>query len=135
MNEPSILYPMFALAAWTGWVLLLVPLQLIRATKRQVVSAAPPAVSRPNSNLMNLFEAPVLFYVVSLILYVSATASAQAIHLAWTYVALRVVHSAIHLTYNKDLHRFLVFAASNAVLVALWILAGVALHAHTGLPI
>jgi hypothetical protein len=81
---------------------------------------------------MNLLEAPVLVYVVCLLLYVSATASLHAVYLAWAYVALRLVHSAIHLSYNKVLHRFLVFGASYAVLIALWVLAGAALFARQG---
>ncbi len=40
--------------------------------------------------------------------------------LAWAYVALRVVHSAIHCGYNRVMHRFYAFLASNLVLWALW---------------
>ncbi len=40
--------------------------------------------------------------------------------LAWAYVALRLVHSAVHLTYNRLFHRLLSFAASNFALMALW---------------
>lgn len=137
MSNPAILYPMFVLAAWTGSVLLLIPFQRIRAAFRGEVTAAdfklgessavPPAVSIPNHNYMNLLEAPILFYVVCLTLYVSVTPSVNEISLAWAYVALRVLHSAIHLTYNNVIHRMLVFAASNAVLVALWVLAALAL--------
>lgn len=142
MSNPAILYPLFVLAAWTGSVLLLIPFQRIRAAFRGEVTAAdfklgessavPSAVSIPNRNYMNLLEAPLLFYVVCLILYASATSSVSAIYLAWTYVALRVLHSAIHLTYNKVLHRTLVFAASSVVLVALWVLAGLALFTQAG---
>ncbi|MEK6663802.1 MAG: MAPEG family protein [Pseudomonadota bacterium] len=142
MSNPTILYPMFGLAVWTALVLLLVPVTRFRAAARGEVTAAdfklgessavPPAVSIPNRNYMNLLEAPVLFYVVCLILFVSATSSANAIYLAWAYVVLRMVHSAIHLTYNKVLHRMLAFAVSNVVLVALWVLAGLALYSHAG---
>jgi hypothetical protein len=38
-------------------------------------------------------------------------------------VALRVVHSAIHLTTNQVFHRFVAFALSNVVLLVLWLLA------------
>jgi hypothetical protein len=142
MRDPAILYPVFALAAWTGSVLLLVPYTRIRASLRGEISAAdfklgessavPPAVSIPNRNYMNLLEAPVLFYVACLLLYVSATSSAYAIYLTWAYVALRVLHSAIHLSYNKVLHRTLAFGASNAVLIALWVAAGHALFVPAG---
>ncbi len=40
---------------------------------------------------------------------------------AWLYVALRVVHSLIHCTYNKVMHRLSAFVASFALLVALWV--------------
>jgi len=48
-----------------------------------------------------------------------------ALVVAWSFVALRVVHSLIHLTYNRVLHRLSAFALSNAALVSLWVIAGV----------
>jgi len=45
---------------------------------------------------------------------------AVALTLAWTYVALRGVHSAIHLTYNHVIHRLIAFAVSNVALGLLW---------------
>ena len=45
--------------------------------------------------------------------------------LAWSYVALRVAHSVIHLTYHKVVHRSAAFAASTVVLIALWIVTAV----------
>jgi len=74
---------------------------------------------------MNLLELPMLFYVVGILLYVSGGASYLAIFLAWLYVALRIVHSLIHLTYNHVLHRLAAFTLSNVALVMLWVLAGV----------
>lgn len=136
MNKLSLLYPVFALAGWTGLVLLLIPIVRVRAGLRQQIvpddfkygeSASVPAhVRLPNRNYMNLLELPVLFYVVSLLLYVTDGASAPALGLAWTYVALRVAHSLIHLSYNHVIHRLVAFATSNVVLVALWVCA--ALH-------
>ena len=41
--------------------------------------------------------------------------------LAWTYVALRVAHSLIHLTTNNVMHRLTLFGISNVVLVTMWI--------------
>jgi hypothetical protein len=93
-------------------------------------AAVPAAVSIPNRNYMNLLEAPVLFYVACLVLFVTAGASPLAVALAWAYVALRVVHSVIHLSYNHVMHRLTAFAFSNAVLVALWVAA--AMHVAAG---
>lgn len=136
-NNPSILYPVFALAAWTGLVLLLIPFFRIRAVRRRQVraadfrlgesSAVPDAVRIPNRNYMNLLELPVLFYVVCLLVYVAALPSPLATWLAWTYVALRVLHSVVHLTYNHVVQRLVIFAVSNGVLLALWVVAGLRL--------
>jgi hypothetical protein len=46
---------------------------------------------------------------------------------AWAYVALRCAHSYIHVTYNRVMHRFLVYATSTVLLFALW---GVFLARH-----
>lgn len=134
-SSPAILYPVFGLAAWTGIVLLLVPLVRVRAgLRKQIVvddfrygesASVPPSVSLPNRNLMNLLEMPVLFYVVCLVFYVTAGGSDRVVALAWVYVALRVVHSLIHLSYNRVQHRLTAFAVSNVVLVVLWVRAAV----------
>ena len=135
MQNPVILFPIFALACWTALVLLLIPIYRVRAARRREIVAddfkfgesasVPSYVIIPNRNYMNLLELPVLFYVGCLLLYVTASTSSLALALAWAYVALRVIHSLIHLTYNKVLHRLAAFAAGNAVLIMLWIVAGV----------
>jgi hypothetical protein len=133
MQNPAILYPIFALAAWTAQVLLLIPFYRVRAGRRREIvtddfkfgeSASVPAyVSIPNRNYMNLLEIPLLFYVVCLLLYVTTGGSRLAVGFAWSYVVLRVLHSLIHLSYNNVIHRLAVFALSNFVLIALWVLA------------
>ena len=40
--------------------------------------------------------------------------------LAWLYVATRIAHSAVHLTYNNVIHRLRAFGASIFLLAALW---------------
>ena len=131
MHPVQILFPVVALAALTFVVLLLIPAARFRAGARGEVrsrdfaygesASVPPRVGLPNRNLMNLLELPMLFYVVCLAFYVTRSVSASAVTLAWTYVALRAAHSVIHLTYNRVSHRALVFAASNVVLVLLWV--------------
>jgi hypothetical protein len=139
MRNPAILYPMFALAAWTLIVLLLIPIVRARSARRREIviddfkfgesPAVPPSVSIPNRNYMNLLELPMLFYVVCIVLYVTAGASTAAIALAWAFVALRIAHSLIHLSYNRVVHRLAAFSASNVVLVVLWVSAGLHLAA------
>lgn len=135
MRNLEILYPVIALAAWTFLVLLIIPFVRVRSVRRREISpndfkygespAVPPNVSIPNRNYMNLLELPMLFYVVCVVLYVTAGAPRQGIYLAWAYVGLRIVHSLIHLTYNRVLHRLFAFTLSNITLVSLWVIAGV----------
>ncbi|HSZ09996.1 MAG TPA: MAPEG family protein [Steroidobacteraceae bacterium] len=134
MRNLDILYPLFALGAWTLLVLLLIPFVRVRSVLRREIgpndfrfgesSAVPPKVSIPNRNYMNLLELPMLFYVVCVVLYVTGGASRLSVLLAWAYVGLRVVHSVIHLTYNHVLHRLFAFTLSNVALVSLWVIAG-----------
>lgn len=139
MRNPAVLYPMFALAAWTLLVLLLIPYARTRSGRRREIviddfkygesAAVPPRVIIPNRNYMNLLELPMLFYVVCVVLYVTGGASTATIAIAWAFVALRIVHSLIHLTYNRVLHRLAAFSAANVALVGLWVSAGLHLAA------
>ena len=81
----------------------------------------PPDVAVANRNLMNLLETPVLFYVLCLSLYATGHVTAVTLSLAWVYVALRLIHTGIHLAYNRILYRFAAYAASCTVLAVLWL--------------
>lgn len=81
-------------------------------------------------HLVNLFETPVLFYVIAIVALVTGQGGLLPVVLAWLYVALRCAHSWVHLTSNKVLLRFRLFALSMFVLVLLWIVvfAGILLR-------
>lgn len=72
-------------------------------------------------NYRNLFELPVLFYAWAALVIAAGHATDALATGAWVYVALRIVHSLIHCTYNKVMHRFAVFLASVFVLIGLWV--------------
>jgi hypothetical protein len=78
-----------------------------------------PEANAPANNFKNLFELPVVFYVVCL--YLIATGQADALHVncAWAFLALRAVHSLIHCTYNKVMHRFAIYLLGA---LALWVM-------------
>jgi hypothetical protein len=130
MPPELILLPMGALAALTFIVLSLIPFHRFRAAFAGQVTPAdfrygeservPGPVSIPNRNYMNLLEMPMLFYVAAILYFVTSQVDVPALVLAWAYVALRAVHSFVHLTYNNIMHRLAMFATSNFVLVALW---------------
>ncbi|MCH8227396.1 MAG: MAPEG family protein [Proteobacteria bacterium] len=71
-------------------------------------------------NLKNLFELPVLFYVAVLLTLVLMIQDQLLVQLVWGYVALRYVHSLVHCTYNRVMHRFIAYAASCLVLMLIW---------------
>jgi hypothetical protein len=130
ISQERILLPVVALIGWTLLVLLLVPYKRLRAGLHGKATIAdfqygesarvPGDVMIPNRNFMNLIEVPVLFYVVCLMLFVTRHSSSMAVITAWVYVACRVLHSLVHLSYNNVIHRLIVFAVSNVVLLLIW---------------
>ena len=78
-----------------------------------------------SDNFKNLFEVPVLFYALCALLAAAQNVSAFFVVGAWVYVALRCIHSFIHLTYNRVMHRFTVYVLSTVVLFILWAALGI----------
>ncbi|WP_417473512.1 MAPEG family protein [Luteimonas mephitis] len=76
--------------------------------------------SRAADNFRNLFELPVLFYLALVVAAVAGLATDATLALAWLFVLLRVVHSAIQCSYNKVMHRFQAYLAGSVVLWVLW---------------
>ena len=72
-------------------------------------------------NFRNLFETPVLFYALCLAMAITQQVTTAMFVAAWAYVALRVLHSAIHCSYNRVMHRFAAFGAGFALLVGMWV--------------
>ncbi len=126
----AILWPAFALAGLTCIVWCRMFVVRISQMKRErihpqsVATSAQAAArltdSKAADNLRNLFELPVLFYVAILIAAFADLAAPALLALAWLFVALRIVHSAIHCTYNKVMHRFVAYLAGGVVLWLLW---------------
>jgi hypothetical protein len=77
----------------------------------------------------NQLEMPMLFFVVVILAILTGSADYPMTAMAWVYVILRIVHAAIHTTYNKIRDRFLAYLLSNLVLIAMW--AKLALHVLT----
>jgi hypothetical protein len=127
----AIFYPVAALVALTFAVGVRVYFARAGAAKARRVKIGdfrlgespnvPADVALPNRNYMNLLEMPLLFYVACTVLFVLGEVDALGLVLAWSYVGFRVVHTVVHLTYNNVIHRLAAFAASNIVLLALWI--------------
>jgi hypothetical protein len=82
-----------------------------------------PAFARfPSENYKNLFELPVLFFVLAFAALITGLGGTMMVTLAWIFVGTRVVHSLIHCTYNNVMHRFLVFLLGVIVVIAMHLL-------------
>lgn len=94
----------------------LTPSQL---TPLEFARLSPAHISNPSDNLKNLFELPTIFYAVVLYLYASDQVDAIHIGAAWVFFGFRVLHSAVHCTFNLVPLRFWLYAISA---LALWLM-------------
>ncbi|MFN8370363.1 MAG: MAPEG family protein [Bacteriovoracaceae bacterium] len=83
------------------------------------VADIPAAMTYASRNFINLFEMPVLFYIVLIFTLLFNQVDEQTISFAWCFVAFRYIHSLIHITYNNVNHRFMAFVGSNIFLIVL----------------
>ena len=88
-----------------------------RAEAHQLLTVSAAA----SNNLKNLFEVPVLFYVAAMLAMLLLIQDGLLVLLAWGFVILRIVHSIIQCSYNRVMHRFIVYISSCLFLVFLWI--------------
>ena len=132
MPQPTIFGPFLAMVLLTlaVWVYMYVRRLHYIASSRidpqdlAVASAlprlAPAAVTTPSDNLKNLFEIPVLFYALSLYLFVTHQVDSVYVAAAWVFVLFRVLHGAVHCTFNRVTLRFVLYLIAT---VALWFIA------------
>jgi hypothetical protein len=82
--------------------------------------------TRASDNYNHLFELPVLFYTLCAVALGSGLVPGWLPWVAWGFVISRVIHSLIQCTYNKVMHRFLVFFLGYMLLIGAWL--GFAAH-------
>ena len=99
-------------------------MRALRIHPQKVASAAQMSSALPDTraadNFRNLFEVPVLFYVATVVAHAIGAVDLGTVVIAWIFVALRYVHSVIHVTYNGVMHRFAVYVAGCLALWLLW---------------
>jgi hypothetical protein len=93
----------------------------------ELARLSPASVSNPSDNLKNLFELPVLFYVLVLYVYATGQVDVGYVAAAWVFFVFRVLHSTIHCTFNHVMLRFGVYAVAS---LALWFMGLRAALAH-----
>ena len=127
------LYPMFCLVMLTFVFIYLQLFLRVNSVLKRKVSVkyfrllddnrdVPRPIIAGQKHFANLFETPVLFYIVSVLSIALQYESILMVTLAWVFVFSRVVHAVIHNTYNNVLHRMIVFQVSLLCIFLLWIL-------------
>ena len=141
----NILQPLVVLAAWTMvmWVWMYatrIPAMgkagidskgLVGGTGETLDKVLPPEVQWKAHNYNHLHEAPTVFYAVAIVLAIIGQGGGLNATLGWAYVTLRILHSLVQATVNRVMIRFLLFALSSLVLMALTLHAGIGVwHMH-----
>ena len=140
MHSP-ILSPVVALVLWTLVIMLWMYATRLPAMRaagisfkdlvggqgRDLDKVVPAPIQWKAHNYNHLMEQPTLFYALALTLAIAGLGDGLNATLAWTYVALRIVHSLIQATVNIVRYRFLAFMAASLVLMVLAVRAGMAL--------
>ena len=137
MEQNGMLFPVFAMVALTALVWLAMFVQRFNIFRQlkidpQTVSsrvAAGQAMGtsdKAGNNLLNLFEIPVLFYALAALLIATQHVTPTLMNMAWVFVALRALHSAIHCTINRVQLRGLIYMLSTLVIFAMWLIFAMA---------
>lgn len=131
MSLPAVLAPLFAQVALTFavlfWTAGLRTSELgSGAVRPDQVALREPRWSKrtlqAGNSLANQFELPLLFYVLTILVWVTRHAGPVFVVLAWLFVLLRLAHAYVHVTSNVVRVRGPLFGAGAVVLAAMWVI-------------
>nr|WP_295110023.1 MAPEG family protein [uncultured Caulobacter sp.] len=128
--QASMIAPVMALVGWSLLVWLWMYIQRIPAMQKAGIkpqdarfpgslSGLPDTARQAADNYNHLMEQPTIFYAAALAIQVAGHADPMAVHFAWVYVGVRVLHSLLQLSVNLVAVRFLLFVVSTGVLAAM----------------
>ncbi|WP_372766672.1 MAPEG family protein [Pseudoalteromonas sp.] len=125
------IYAMFAMVVLTFMVGIVAVVTRVKSVKNGSVKIkyyrtmdgqeVPEQLTKSTRCFNNMFEVPVLFYVVSTLFVILKTNNELALLLAWLFVAFRIAQAIVHLTYNNVLHRMLMFWGAVISVLSMWI--------------
>tara|TARA_Y100000816_G_scaffold290265_1_gene278538 strand:+ start:5653 stop:6081 length:429 start_codon:yes stop_codon:yes gene_type:complete len=88
-------------------------------------TSAAQITKQADRNLINLFEFPILFYAICVVLYVAGKVDSYFILLAYWFVGLRVAHSLYHIFINGFIGdmplRALLWLPSWIIVIWMWV--------------
>lgn len=124
----SVLAPVLALIVWSLVIWVWMYIKRIPAMSKAGIkprdarfpgslSVLPDDARAAADNYNHLMEQPTIFYALAFLTYLVGQQNEYTAALAWSYVALRVLHSLDQVTINLVPLRFLLFALSTFALM------------------
>jgi hypothetical protein len=122
--------PVMALVAWSLVIWIWMYVQRIPAMQKAGIKPQearfpgsldrlPDTARQAADNYNHLMEQPTIFYAAALAIQVAGHADGMAVHFAWVYVGVRILHSLLQISVNLVALRFLLFVVSTGVLAAM----------------
>lgn len=130
MIQTTIFMPIFVLVGFSYVIAALMLKERIHAVKGGLQPGyflynrggkPPESMLKVSHHYENLFELPVLFYIVCISLYATAHVNPLNLTLAWVFVISRFAHAYIHIGKNRLLQRRNIFLLSSVVLLCMWV--------------
>lgn len=122
MNQNLMYFPCLAMLILTFIVMIRMFLMRVNAVKNKNIEmkyfktydsgSAPVLMLQADRHFINLFEAPVLFYMVCAFSVMTFQVTPSMYMAAWMYVFFRCIHAFIHLTSNKIRARMIAYVLS-----------------------
>jgi hypothetical protein len=129
MSIQAVLLPLFVEVALTFVLLYWTAYLRTGALQAGEVRLGDIALRQPNwpvrtTQVANAFhnqlELPILFYVLTILAWITRHADLLFVAMAWIFVALRLVQAYIHVTNNDVRRRGLAFIVGAIVLTLMW---------------
>jgi hypothetical protein len=129
MTVQEILLPLFVEVILTFLLLFFLALMRARDFKAGIATHDNIALREPNwskrslqvaYSFSNQFELPVLFYVLTILAYVTHLAGLVFVVLAWIFVIFRILQAAVHVTSNNVRLRGPFFGIAAIALAINW---------------
>lgn len=131
MSIPSVLLPLFVQVALTFVLGFWLAALRSSAIRRGEIEPHDIALRQPNwpdrvlqvgNAYLNQFEAPVLYYVLTILAIVTRQADLLFVVLSWLFVLSRLAHAYVHVTDNHLARRGALFGIGATLLAIMWLI-------------
>jgi hypothetical protein len=131
MSLQAVLLPLFVEVVLTFVLMLLMGVRRADSFRSGAVEAKdvalrqsnwPPRTAQAAYSFSNQFELPVLFYVLTILEWVTRHAGIVFVILAWIFVICRLLQAYVHVTNNNYRFRSTFYSVGALVLMVMWAL-------------